>query len=183
MQLRQPHPPYHTMLRMLSCLRGTRIQLLFAVLLSLTLSACKSPDAEMRGIWRVDMEAIKGDPELVKIAPEARALTERWSSRMLQGWRFRFDADMHTEMVFQGGQYRGSYEIVQRIGRSLRVRVRLRELALNPIDMLLGITRPERANSSELIFGLRFAGGRAFLKLDEMPEIPLRRMTAAESRS
>ncbi|MEE2643806.1 MAG: hypothetical protein VYD19_02625 [Myxococcota bacterium] len=156
------------------------LNIFLSLLLVLSLAACQSPDREMIGYWRVDMEQIKRDPALSKIGPEARTLTERWSARMLQGWRFRFDADQHTELVFQGSQYRGTFEIVQRIGRSLRVRVRLRQLALNPIDMLLGITKNDQAESIELLFGLRFSGQNGLLKFDEMPEIPLRRVAIGE---
>lgn len=152
------------------CIR--RVSVLFLIVWSSV--ACQNTKQELIGEWSVDHESLAQDRELLKIAPPAGALVLEWKRNMTSEWSFSFHRDASIEMMVNGAQYEGRYQITREVGNTLYIRSELRKVPVNQLDTLLGITQ-EVSDVEIKRFSIRILGEQGTLKLDKLAPLKLRR--------
>ena len=112
--------------------------------ISAVTTGCNRTQQDLIGTWRVDLESIRRDPEGLKIAPPAGTMARAWKVKMMRSWRFTFNSNRSLVMSFQGGSYKGRYEISNQVGNTLYINAEVKELPLNEFDKLMGLKELRR---------------------------------------
>ena len=152
-------------------------QVICLAILTLSLSACSKPSTQMVGEWSVDAEALERELHEQQIAPPAGPIVHQWKTSMTSDWAFRFNSDSSLEIVMNGYQYRGRYQISKVIGTTVYLRVELREQPVSELDSLLGISQ-QNDNIKVQHFSLRLSQNSSILKIDDLPPLKLRRVNS-----
>ena len=150
------------------------VLLMITLIYTLSITGCNRPRNQLFGVWTVDIEALNNAPQVLKIAPPAGPLAQKWKANMVRDWVFRFNKDQSLEMNFQGAHYQGRYEITSEAGNTIFIRTEMRPLPSSGLDALLGVN-PPKDNVIVERFSISFANNNIELSLEDFTPIKIRR--------